>query len=400
MTLPSPDNLRTLLRHLSLESVYRLPLSSLQSVEDDDDGRPSAVWLNQTLDAHRRLVYKGRDFSQSGLFEFEVGLGLMEDGRQTAAIVQFAMARRQWRFADDAALLALADLALGLARQYSYEYDGALESYYRVEDDLAEVERTAASSQISPERDTVRFVQEATQVLRSALSALNDSVRSASEARPHYVATVEPPIIDADLGGDGRSKEMDAVLQLCFEIKPPATVRELSNTVLPTLEAIEHIDRVLVMFLASDRGSRIRVKQSASESPIVFGLEGVLPQTAELCASVQADSTFNESLAELLTDLATAKAQQAATQTSSFEQLARPAGSGWQRGTDMAELPTKVAAQGLCLQKALALLDNYAPTTTAHHERLGLAAQLAPALQVLAGALADRQLTIETTVPD
>lgn len=400
MTLPNPQDLRTLLRHLSLESAYRLPLNSLQSVEDDDDGRPSAVWLSETLDAHRRLVYKGRDFRQSGLFEFEVGLRLMEEGRQTAAIVQFAMARRQWRFADDAALLALADLALGLARQYNYEYDGALESYYRVEDDLAEAERTAASIQVPPERDTVRFVQEATQVLRTALGVLNDSVRSASEAQPLYVAAVEPPIIDAELGGDGRARQSDAVLLLCFEVKPPATVRQLTETVLPILEAIEHIDRVLVMLHGSDRGSRAKVRQSASASPMEISLEGVLPQTADLCAQIQADNTFGETLAELLGEVVAARARQTEAQPGDSEQSDRPAPPGWRRGIGLAELPAEVAAQGLCLQKGLALLDNYAPTTTAHHERLGLAAQLAPALQVLAGALADSQLTIGNTVPD
>lgn len=400
MTLPNPQDLRTLLRHLSLESAFRLPLNSLQSMEDGDDGQPSAVWLGETLDAHRRLVYRGRDFRQSGLFEFEVGLRLMEDERQTAAIVQFAMARRQWRFADDAALLALADLALGLARQYNYEYDGALESYYRVEDDLTEAERTAESIQIPPERDTVRFVQEATQVLRAALGALNDSVRSASEAQPLYVAEAEPPIIDVELGGDGRAREMDAALRLCFAVRPPATVRELTETVLPILEAIEHIDRVLVMLLASDRGSGARVRQSTSASPMEISLVGVLPETVDLCARVQADNTFSETLAELLGDAAAGRARHIEAQLNSLEQSDRPAPTGWRRGIGWAALPAEVAAQGLCLQKGLALLDNYAPTTTAHYEQLGLAAQLAPALQVLAGAVADSQLTIETTVPD
>ncbi|MGW8319592.1 MAG: hypothetical protein ACWGPS_10125, partial [Candidatus Promineifilaceae bacterium] len=113
-----------------------------------------------------------------------------------------------------------------------------------------------------------------------------------------------------------------------------------------------------------------------------------------------ADNTFDETLAELLGEVVAARARQTEAQPGDSEQSDRPAPPGWRRGIGLAELPAEVAAQGLCLQKGLALLDNYAPTTTAHHERLGLAAQLAPALQVLAGALADSQLTIGNTVPD
>jgi hypothetical protein len=127
-------------------------------------GVPAITALQQA----QRIVRTGKDYCQIGLCEFHIGLIYLYWQHCLAAAQQFAEARRQWLFADEAASVCLTYFAEGQARHLALHYEPAMSCYLKAEQWLPRLRLTPPSANLD------EFIQNVTSKLRGSQEILRD----------------------------------------------------------------------------------------------------------------------------------------------------------------------------------------------------------------------------------
>jgi tetratricopeptide (TPR) repeat protein len=217
MSLPDVREIRQLLSYLPVEPQFAVSLEALQDIRQRNPNKPLPASHTETIEELRRIVYKSKDFQQTGLFEFHLALLFMEGSRYREAADLFALARRQWQFIDDISLDCLAHFGEALACQYNQEFDEAVDHYLKVQQFIDRSEDgTLPALWVEDDDELLIFINQTKKELDSATDTLRKEMRDAYQARLTHVAEVEPPIINETLKKEGHLSKARGDLELCL----------------------------------------------------------------------------------------------------------------------------------------------------------------------------------------
>ena len=249
MELPGPRQLRRLLDHLVQgpdRTVLLDGVAGLLEAEPSSEVVPPTI--RASIERSRRIVYRGQGYRETGLFETRLGLIFLENQHYQLAGEQFAAAVVQWQLADDGYLVALAELATGLAHHHAFDYEAALDHYQRVHDWLTELQTEALPPRWQGrqgERD--QFLERLASALAIASEGLQAGIRRLSGQRSVSVQEAEAPIIDAALSKPRLTSSAHGSALLRIDTSGPLSIAHFEESVLAALKAVEQIDSALAL---------------------------------------------------------------------------------------------------------------------------------------------------------
>lgn len=153
--------------------------------------------LNQTaiqkIEQSQRINRELRDYGQSGLNEFHIGLIYLYWGECHAAEKQFDLAWRQWSFVNEPGASSLAHLGQGFTQEFVHHDEAAMISYGKAWRDLRHMPVTAPN--------LFHFRERIEQCLEEAQETLREKMDSQPAA--------ESPTGTAQADGDGTESEVE-----------------------------------------------------------------------------------------------------------------------------------------------------------------------------------------------
>lgn len=155
--------------------------------------------LNQTaiqkIEQSQRINRELRDYVQSGLNEFHIGLIYLYWGECHAAEKQFDQAWRQWSFVNEPGASSLAHLGQGFAQEFVHHDEAAMICYGKAWRDLRHMPVTAPNLFHFRER-IEQCLEEAQEALREKMDsqpAAEPAAQTAQAADRHAQTEAEPP---------------------------------------------------------------------------------------------------------------------------------------------------------------------------------------------------------------
>jgi len=132
--------LRQLLDHLDITAHYVLPSLAAWQIQEHQGQEELPQSIGASIDRLRNVALMSRDYLQIGVFEFLVGVDMLQGGRTDEAIRHFDAARRQWLFIDHLPLISLAHFGQGMAFQVANKHQKAAAAYFKVKECLQQAE--------------------------------------------------------------------------------------------------------------------------------------------------------------------------------------------------------------------------------------------------------------------
>lgn len=227
---PDAARLRRLLDYLSIH-----PLTTLVSLDEVQILNPAAG--NKLtpdslgkIDHIRKAVYNYKNYNQIGLFEFRVGLILMEQGWFSEAAESFRKAGNLWSFLPERPNICLANFASGVAHHRNRRFDLAEQIYSEVHEQVGRIrEEVNVHSSIPQVRKYRDFVKDLTAQLEEAQKTVTRDIfhdlspRIHPSLQPDSPRSTSPQLLKVDqtiLQNNIQRHFNTAELQaLCFDLK-------------------------------------------------------------------------------------------------------------------------------------------------------------------------------------
>jgi len=304
MTLPAADDLRELLGLLSLKRQYVVSIEALQVIQKQARDKPLPEAFFETINDLRRVVYRHRDYEQTGLFEFHLGLLFFEGERYLEAIELFERAKRQWILFDSIILICLADFSKAVMYHNAYRYEEALTCYLEVQQCIENRDRDSLRQ---PEAGRVVdyqiFVNRLRRHLGTATPELRDSMRGAHRARLLPLIAVKPPLIKDDLMSGSPSTKLLEQCTISFDYDGSLKVVDFHKTILPIIERVERVNRTLAGLCQIDPTPTLLIRDIKVSKRLEITLGELLPETMSMCKRLINDQVFVEDVAKTYADL-------------------------------------------------------------------------------------------------
>jgi tetratricopeptide (TPR) repeat protein len=227
---PDAARLRRLLDYLSIH-----PLSIVLSLDEVQIINPAAGdKLTQEslgkIDRIRKAVYNFKNYNQIGLFEFRVGLILMEREWFSEAAESFRKAAKLWSFLPERPNICLANFANGVAHHRNRRFDLAEQLYSEVQEQIVRIrEEVTVPSSIPQVKKYQDFVKDLTAQLEEAQKTmtrdifhdLSPRIHPSLQSDSHQLSStqllkVNQEILQANIQRHFNTAELQA---LCFELK-------------------------------------------------------------------------------------------------------------------------------------------------------------------------------------
>ncbi|NIV91964.1 hypothetical protein GWN42_03965, partial [candidate division KSB1 bacterium] len=136
---PDAARLRRLLDYLSIRPVSNLvSLDGVQIFDRASGNKLTQDSLNK-IDHVRKAVYNYKNYNQIGLFEFQIGLVMMEQGWFSEAAESFEKAGRLWGFLPERPNICLANFAKGVAHHRNRRFELAEAIYSDVQEQILRI---------------------------------------------------------------------------------------------------------------------------------------------------------------------------------------------------------------------------------------------------------------------
>ncbi|MFZ0544138.1 MAG: hypothetical protein WAM60_01780 [Candidatus Promineifilaceae bacterium] len=227
---PDANRLRRLLNYLSIKPLTTLvALEQIQLIDPATSNRLTLDTLKK-LERIRRAVYNYKDYNQIGLFEFRVGLILMELGWYSESAECFRKAGSLWSFLPERPNICLANFANGVAHHRNRRFDLAEQTYSDVREQIdrirEEVNVPSSIPQIKKYQDfvkdlTAQLVEAQKTVTRDILYDLSPRIHPSLQADSPVSSSplalkVDQEILQTNIQHHFNAAELQA---LCFDLR-------------------------------------------------------------------------------------------------------------------------------------------------------------------------------------
>lgn len=281
---PDAARLRRLLDYLSIH-----PLATLVSLDEVQLTNPAAgnkLTLDSLskIDHIRKAVYNNKNYNQIGLFEFRVGLILMEHGWFSEAAECFRKAANLWSFLPERPNICLANFAHGVAHHRNRRFELAEQIYSRVQEQLVQIrEEVNVPSSIPQVRKYQDFVKDLTAQLEEAQKTMTRDIFHDLSPRIHpslqpdsplssspQLLKVDQEILQANIQRHFSTAELQA---LCFELKIDFNALEG--------QGMPNKARELVAYCVRNRRMSSFLQELSKRKPSVSWEDNILQPSAE-----------------------------------------------------------------------------------------------------------------------
>lgn len=227
---PDTPRLQRLLDYLSIRPQTNLVSLDEAQIFDPAAGRTLTQNSLNKIEHIRKTVYSYKNYNQIGLFEFQVGLLMMEQGWYSEAAESFEKAARLWSFMPERPNICLANFAKGVAHHRNRRFELAETTYSKVQEEVDRIRNEVNVPTTIPQfkkyqdfvKDLAAQLNEAQKtVSRDILYDLSPHIHPSLQAdtqhpsSPHSVP-VNNEILQANIL---RHFSMPELKSLCYKLK-------------------------------------------------------------------------------------------------------------------------------------------------------------------------------------
>lgn len=227
---PDASRLRRLLNYLSIRPLTNVvALEGVQLFERGSGHKLTQDSLNK-IEHLRKSVYNYRNYNQIGLFEFHVGLLMLEQEWFSEAAESFEKAGRLWSFLPERPNICLANFARGVAHHRNRRFDLAEAIYSEVQEQIfliqEEVNVPTSIPQIKKYQDfvkdlTAQLAEAQKTVTRDINHDLSPRIHPSLQADTQHLSSAQPVEIDQEILRANIQRHLSTaeLKSLCYELK-------------------------------------------------------------------------------------------------------------------------------------------------------------------------------------
>jgi hypothetical protein len=258
-------------------------LDEIQIIEPTSGNKLTQASLNK-IDHIRKAIYSSNNYNQIGLFQFRIGLLMMEYGWFSEAAESFGKANNQWSFLPERPKICLANFAKGVAHHRGRRFDLAKQIYSEVEQQIIRIREDVSFPSAIPQiKRYQEFVRDLTAQLNEAQKTatrdifhdlsprIHPSLQTDSQkASATHLLEVDPKILQANVQRHLTLYEMQS---LCFALK--IDLNGLYG------EGMANKARELVAFCIRNRRLSELLQELSRRKPSVSWEENIIQPTSD-----------------------------------------------------------------------------------------------------------------------
>lgn len=289
---PDAARLRRLLDYLSIRPLTNLvSLDDVQLFDPATGNKLTQDSLNK-INHIRKAVYSYKNYNQIGLFEFRVGLLMMEQSWFSESAESFEKAGRLWGFMPERPNICLANFAKGVAHHRNRRFDLAETIYSDVQEQIIrirdEVNVPTSIPQVKKYQDFVKDLtaqlEEAQKtVTRDIFHDLSPRIHPSLQAASQNLSSplllqVDQEILQANIQRHFSLAELQA---LCFDLKIDFNAldgRGVANKI-----------RELVIYCVRNRRLSSLLQELSKRKPSVSWEDNIVQPSAEAFVQDEAE---------------------------------------------------------------------------------------------------------------